>query len=313
MTNVGAIRNVLTFDRWNPDVGITRDGKHIYSFPQSFPLVIFSYSFPYYYSNVPNYHEYFEISYNCAGTGVYHVSNREYSFQDGDVAVIGSDELHYLRASTRSNLNLFSIFFRPELVCPPTGDESTYELVRPFVDGAPHVLRALEYDHARLLRTMLEMYRLETLKPRYYRLHLKHQLVDLLLQLLHHYDLCHLFHSRASPRAAKGEANVHRLNPVFNLVENHYRERITLTQAARLCNMSRNYFCRFYRTVTGTSFLDYLNKFRINRAKELIIDGDLTRTQVAYQVGYNNLGYFYRAFRKYVHLSPGEYITERES
>lgn len=300
----------LQFNKWTPDLGITKDGKHLYSFRQDFPLMVFSYCFPYHYNNMPNYHDYLEVSYNCSGRGMYHVSNHEYLFAPGDVAIIASDEIHYLRASEKTNLDLISVFFLPEAVCPPAGDGSTYDLTRPFFDSSHHVLKAVEFDHLRLLRTMVEMYRLEKEKSKYYRLHQKHLLFDLLLQLLHHFDDCHLFAELPRNRIRQREADIHRLNPVFTYVEEHYRERIDLRQAARVANMSRNYFCRFFKRVTGTSFVDYLNKFRINRAKQLMLGGGLTTTQVAYQVGYNNLGYFYRSFKRYAHLCPREFVLE---
>ncbi len=315
MVSVGSRRATaqsgLQFDQWIPDIGITRDGKHIHTFRQDFPLVIFSYSFPYYYNNVPNYHDYLEVSYNCAGTGTYHVSNHLYPFAPGDLAIIGSNEIHCLRASAKVNLDLFSVFFMPDVVCPRGVDALSWDLTRPFFDGTRHVLKAVEYDHARLLKTMLEMRGLDQQKPTYYRLHLRHLLYELLLQLLHHYDDRHLFALQPGSHTRR-EANTHRLNPVFSWVEDHYREHITLEQAARMASMSRNYFCRFFRNATGSSFVDYLNTFRINRAKELIKSSDLTTTQVASQVGYNNLGYFFRSFKRYVHLSPGEFLSMQE-
>jgi AraC family transcriptional regulator, transcriptional activator of pobA len=298
-------RAVLTFDRWNPDVGITNDGKHTFHFKQDFPLVVFSYCFPYYYTNVPNYHDYLEITYNCGGTGVWHASGSQHSFAPGDVALIGSEEIHCIRPAAKVNLDLFSIFFKPEIVYPSSGDESRYDLTRPFRDSTRHVLKADEFDHAALFARMLEMHRIDRLKPKFYRLHLRHLLNEAMLQLLHHYDDRRLLAGR--PR--QSESAIHRLNPVFNLVENHYRERITLDQAAKACNMSRNYFCRFFKNITGTSFIEYLNSFRINQAKQLIIGSDLTATQVAYHVGYNNLGYFFRSFKKHTSLRPKEFAA----
>jgi AraC family transcriptional activator of pobA len=300
----------LVFDRWSPDIGITRDGKHTYRFKPDFPLVIFSYCFPYYYANVPNYHDYLEITYNCGGTGVWHVSGREYSFAQADVAVIGNEQLHCIRPAAKVNLDLFSIFFKPDVVCPSSGDESKYDLTRPFRDSAHHILKAAEFDHASLFAMMLEMHRIDRLKPKYHRLHLRHLLFELMLRLLHHYDDRRLFAEQPAGNSHTSESAIHRLNPVFNLVENHYRERITLDQAAQACNMSRTYFCRFFKNVTGTSFIDYLNTFRINQAKQLIIGDTMTASQVAYHVGYNNLGYFFRSFKKHTSLRPKEFAAE---
>jgi AraC-like DNA-binding protein len=300
----------LQFQKWLPNLNITRDGKHIYNFKQDFPLAIFSYRFPYYIRLVPNYHDYFEITYNCGGPGILNVSNREYAMGTDAIAVIGPNEMHSIHSTGKTHLDMLSVFFMPGLISAPGSDDSLLDLTRPFFHGTRHVIEAQDIDHEVVFGCIHEMHRLENTRPKFYRLLLRHQLFELLLKILQHYDAHDLIGtgSRSSPRLRR--AKVHHLNKVFGLVEARYRDQISLDQAAQLCNMSRTYFCRFFKNVTGTTFIDYLNNFRISRAKEMMLLGDLTATQIAYQVGFNNLGYFFRSFKKYANLRPKEFVSE---
>jgi YesN/AraC family two-component response regulator len=218
--------------------------------------------------------------------------------------------MHRIHSTGRTHLDMFSLFFMPSLVSPPGPDDSLLDLTRPFFDGTQHVISAGDMDLARVFANMREMLRLDNARPKFYRLLIRQQLFELLLQILQHCDAHNLMGaaSHSSPRQRR--ANVHQLNSVFGMVETRYQEQITLDQAAQLCNLSRTYFCRFFKNITGTSFVDYLNNFRISRAKEMLLVGDMTATQIAYHVGFNNLGYFFRSFKKYANLCPREFVAE---
>lgn len=57
----------------------------------------------------------------------------------------------------------------------------------------------------------------------------------------------------------------------------------------------------------GDTFTDHLNKYRIEKAKELLADSRLKVGDIARQVGYWETGYFYKQFKKHVGMAPGEF------
>jgi AraC-like DNA-binding protein/quercetin dioxygenase-like cupin family protein len=305
-----AMHTRIQFQRWEPVFHFTKEGKHIIDFHDGFPIEITGFRFPYYINLVPNYHDYLEISTVATGTGVFYISNKEYQLAKNDLIVIGSDEVHTFLASRNSFLDIFSVFFLPEALTAPADSETTLDIIRPFYNSTNHVIRSVDIDYAKVSEIMLEMYRLEKCKPKYYKLSIRFHLFELLLFLLFYFETNSLFSSESPERSYRRRANVHRLNKVFSLVENNYPEDISLDYVAGICNMSKNYFCRFFREVTGNSYIDYLNKFRINKAKHLLLNSDQSITQIAFDVGFNNLGYFFRVFRKYANLSPKEFIRE---
>jgi AraC-like DNA-binding protein len=94
---------------------------------------------------------------------------------------------------------------------------------------------------------------------------------------------------------------------VMNYVQHHYNQDISLESAARRLNMSRNYLSTYFREKTGMTFTDYLNTFRIARAKELLSVKDIQIQEVATQIGYLNTNSFIRMFKKISGMTPGEY------
>ena len=72
-------------------------------------------------------------------------------------------------------------------------------------------------------------------------------------------------------------------------------------------HMNEQYFCRFFKKSLGRSPMEYLNEYRIKQAMRLLEETDLPVTEVCLECGYNNLGNFLRAFKKYTQTTPLKY------
>jgi AraC-like DNA-binding protein len=92
-----------------------------------------------------------------------------------------------------------------------------------------------------------------------------------------------------------------------NYIADHKFETIRLPQIARALNVSTFHFCRKFKMETGLTFVDYLNRIRIERAKMLLHNSSLRVSEIAYEVGFQSLTHFNRTFRKLVCSSPTEY------
>jgi YesN/AraC family two-component response regulator len=87
----------------------------------------------------------------------------------------------------------------------------------------------------------------------------------------------------------------------------HYMEPISLEDAARHVNMSKEYLARCFRQEMGITLVTYLNRYRIDRAKSLLDAGEQSLTEVAMATGFSSSTYFSRMFRQEVGISPSEY------
>lgn len=90
-------------------------------------------------------------------------------------------------------------------------------------------------------------------------------------------------------------------------IENNYQNRITLNSTAGSLNISPNYLSQIFPKYLGCSFIEYLNGYRVNAAKEMILSTDLNITDIALSCGFGSLCSFSRAFNKYAGCSAQEF------
>jgi AraC-like DNA-binding protein len=76
---------------------------------------------------------------------------------------------------------------------------------------------------------------------------------------------------------------------------------------ARAIGVTPGHVSKLFRTLGGTSLVDYVNALRVENAKRLLRDTRLTVGEVGYRVGFNDCNYFVRVFRRLVGVSPGRY------
>ncbi|KZM73258.1 helix-turn-helix transcriptional regulator [Nocardia terpenica] len=88
---------------------------------------------------------------------------------------------------------------------------------------------------------------------------------------------------------------------------NRYDEPLTLAELADEAILSRFYFSRVFRMVTGTSPGRFLTAVRLFKAKNLLLATPMTVTEISYRVGYNSLGTFTSRFTRCVGMSPTQY------
>ena len=93
-------------------------------------------------------------------------------------------------------------------------------------------------------------------------------------------------------------------------VREHLSEPITIDALAHHVHYSRTYITVQFKAATGMSIMDYVEKKRMERARELLEKRDRTVTQIAEDVGYSSLQYFSRRFRKVMGCAPSRYVRD---
>ncbi|RAV05470.1 helix-turn-helix domain-containing protein [Paenibacillus sp. YN15] len=99
---------------------------------------------------------------------------------------------------------------------------------------------------------------------------------------------------------------------MVSYIHDHYAQDISLTDLSEAFQLTPNYISTIFKNYTGSNFRDYLNQYRVSRAKEYMhINPDLTVGEVARLVGCNNTITFTRAFKKYENIPPGQYTKKQ--
>lgn len=102
---------------------------------------------------------------------------------------------------------------------------------------------------------------------------------------------------------------VRKTEKIISYMTEHYSEKVTLEDMAKVVQISVSYMGSIFREVTGKTPVDYLIELRLNRAKELIGDGH-SISETAQQVGFNDVYYFSRCFKRREGISPSQFARD---
>ncbi|MBQ8577622.1 MAG: helix-turn-helix transcriptional regulator [Clostridia bacterium] len=104
--------------------------------------------------------------------------------------------------------------------------------------------------------------------------------------------------------SARDEKNVRKLKNVLSFIRGAFDRPITLEEMADAAGVSPQYFCAFFKTMTGKSPFAYVNSYRIERACRKLLGTDLSVTDIAYSCGFNDLSYFIKTFKTEKGMTP---------
>ncbi|SKC39782.1 response regulator transcription factor [Maledivibacter halophilus] len=97
------------------------------------------------------------------------------------------------------------------------------------------------------------------------------------------------------------------LNDILEYINQNYSSEIELNKCAKEFHTSSNHISRMFKRHLGKNFIAYLNELRIKKAEKLLKDTELSIKEIAHKIGYNNLNYFYKNFKKLTGTTPKKF------
>jgi len=130
-----------------------------------------------------------------------------------------------------------------------------------------------------------------------------------LLSILHDLSISRNMHSLsdATFNSVEFSYNSRRIGKVIDYMNQNFHKSVSLTEVAKLTNMTDVSFSRFFKTRTGITFMDSLLEMRLGHASRLLIDTTESISEVAYDCGFNNISNFNRLFKKKKGCTPKEF------
>ena len=102
-----------------------------------------------------------------------------------------------------------------------------------------------------------------------------------------------------------------RENPIVQYIKQNYKERVSLEDISKKFNYSVGHLCRKFKEETGDTIIEYTTKYRISIAMRLLYErSELNIEEVALEVGFSDLQYFTKSFKRCVGVTPGKYRQE---
>jgi AraC-like DNA-binding protein len=252
-----------------------------------------------------NWHERLELFIPLSGAGEFVNGDHRIPFEGGDILIIDTLKLHGLSHFTGRKRSAMVITFMPEFVYTLGSPLCDSLFLTPFYrppGSAPAVVRSGDHFAPSLegaLSQLVQCYFSPAEK-------LEHQAgcKAFLLQVL--YFLVARAGWSASTRSdyLRRHEQSQRLGRLHEYLLTHFDQRVSIATAASIARMSESKFMRYFRTVTGETFVAYLTRLRLERAAQLLEEGQLSIAEVANAVGLSDQSYFDRLFRRHFGRTP---------
>jgi AraC-like DNA-binding protein len=119
--------------------------------------------------------------------------------------------------------------------------------------------------------------------------------------------------SHAKLQSADNNAQLALIDAIVSRITDHLGEPFSAADVAASLAMSESRFSRFFRRATGNTFTDFVNRVRINRACQLLMESDRLITGICYEVGFQNVANFNRRFLDIKGVTPCEFRRQSQA
>jgi AraC-like DNA-binding protein len=253
-------------------------------------------------SFIPHWHIDVEMLLVLEGSIKVSVNDTSKILNAGEIAVFGSTDIHYFdRTNVQSKINM--IIFRPDIIGNPTGWPENIQFDTPFLTKSiidimgPDTYRQLIYTFCSIIDEI-------TAKEPFYEICAKGKLMELSSLLLRYLPTG----SIDSDKRMKRLPDINGIKHAMEFIENNYTNDISLASISDEIHFSTYYFSRLFKRFTGTNFVTYLNKVRIEHAEVLIKTSDKSITDISFECGFKSVRTFNRVFKKLKGYTPSSLI-----
>ncbi|MDP4182633.1 MAG: AraC family transcriptional regulator [Bacillota bacterium] len=254
-----------------------------------------------------HWHYEFEIIVVLEGAIIYTVEDKEYCIMAKEGLFIPPNQLHSARAYNGMPCEACVVLFHPNLFGSSQQDTAFSRFVYPILKGEMefdnHFKSSVKW-HQSVIERIYELDSLREGKISDNELLLKSKLFEI-------WHLCYQNSVTAVPRwKEKKNYKLERLQPVLDYIHANYKEEISLISLAQILPMSEGQFCNAFKEVMNITPIAYVIRHRILKSCALLTETDWKIADIAKDVGFSNISYFNREFKKAIGCSPSKYRSE---
>ena len=246
-------------------------------------------------------HDAWELIYANSGEVIVETPEYEKIVSKGQVFLHTPNEPHKIRANNVS-CNMFFISFACDC-------ERLYEIAQKPITVSPthrnYILSVVEEGMARLAGK--NNIPAKVAAPEFAGGQVMKNLLELLFIDLIRWNAREAMTIRPLPAANPAEKSV--VDRMIDYMKENIREKLKLEQIATYVGYSVPRACALFKETTGQSIIAYFNRMRINKAKQLMAENDMSLRQISEYLDYDSLQYFSMQFKKETGLPPSQYVT----
>ena len=257
-----------------------------------------------------HYHQEYELSFITEGSGRRIVGDSVEEFHPGDLIFIGPRIPHvwfsenpFLNQHSGRTLESVYLLFNQNILPGEITTLPEFIHVNRAMQLSERGIRITDDTLNQVSRIMLQLPYLSGLK----RLMLFYEIMDIIGR-----SKSFQFLASKSYVKSKFEASNNRVKDIHEFLMLNYREEINLEEIAGIVHMAPASACRFFKSATGLTIFEYLNKIKIDYACKLLLNTDMNVVDLSYDCGFNNLSHFNKQFRKFIEKTPTQFRKLRQ-
>ncbi len=252
-----------------------------------------------------HWHDESEFFYVLEGSVMFQVDEELFPVHAGEAVFIDGGDIHAGHAYGDEGCRFFALVFGTQLLSSANYDAIQNSLVLPFQErkaSFPRLISRTTAAESCLLDHLDAVLKLCEQQRHGYEAGVKGHLLLMLHEIASEGIACDRSVSNSSALT-----RMERLKKVLFYIQQEYDKPIRLKELAGLIPMSEGQFCRFFKSMTGQTPVDYINSYRIRLAAGLLTQSERKISDIALEVGFDNISYFIRVFRKMMKCSPSAF------
>lgn len=246
-----------------------------------------------------HFHPQYELTYMLSSSGVRYVGDSIESFKHGDLVLVGSNLPHSWKTVGKQKEQVRCIIIQwDDSFFGNWLNKEELEPIKNLLKLSPRGIKFDEEQSKQMEDDLIELFDLNPLD----------RLLSFIktLQKLALSDNFKLLAGTSFTDSLTSKES-ERINLIYDYVRKNYLRQITLLEVSEIVSMSKEAFCRFFKRRFNKSFFEFVNEYKISLATKMLIDTDLSISEVGYKTGYNNLTFFYRQFNKFMQMPPSQF------
>lgn len=252
----------------------------------------------------PHFHEAFELAYFEEGEATYYIDSKEYSIEPNTFIFLRKNIVH--GAKIRNNKECKGCILKFDLsIFEGTNRNVTFnKYLLPIMNGLatiPLIVNLEDRIFRNIHKSFFRIIEIFKNKSLGYELIIVSELYLIFYELINNNMVIFPESSRKDLLVQK------QLEKITNFIDNNYKKDIKIKDISKILSLNETYFGKFFKKNIGLSFLTYLNLYRLEKSKFLLINSKLNITDICFEVGFQDLSYFIKLFKKNFGLSPSCY------
>ena len=279
-----------------------------------FPLMVYPVTLSQMYLKLIRWHWHPEIELICVMEGRVEafVDEESIILEPGQGILVNQNVLHAFHRVENHEAVFFSVVFHPAMIFGYGSASMSVKYLNPIINNTGMNYVILDEKDSNTCSIIESM---KQIRDSYLKAEFGYELVCKA-------SLCHLWHSllklprKETPSVVKSKRIVNdeqRIKEAILYIEEHFAEPITLDDIADSIHISKSECCRCFQRVLRVTPFEYLLKYRIFYATKLIQRQDPAAASIsnlAITVGFGNISYFNKVFKRFLHMTPSEYTKQ---